>query len=750
MKMKKIFWFSSLILAIFSFGNLVFALNANITQINFTSSTQTINVNTLSASLSIQTQDATGTLQNNDETNHLNLNTTSTTGEFYNASGTTCTDIISPPVTLTMRSGSANKNFCYKDSTPGTYTLTVSAQGQTWTPATQNITIVGNPVTLSSIAITTPATKLNYTVGDSLDISGLIVTGTYSDNTTKTEAITTANISGFDSTTPTTGQVLTITDGTQTATYTVDINANGDGNPPTHLDIKTDVDVPTSCSATDTDGVTHDYPKGNSYLAICATETAIKNGSISNVKLSNQFPSMGLFITSINNVTADPNSQYWAIYQNGNLANFGITSLPVIMGDILKFQLNDFSDNNLGDQVTLNIHSLVSDAPTSGGRTIGSSGSRITTPTFDIQKALAYLKNVQNADGSFGSSDLYTDWAGIAFDAMSVNDNSKTSLLAYLNSHNALSSLLTDNERRAMTLLSLGQNPYSFNGVNYINAITSSFDGIQFGDANLINDDIFALIPLQNAGYTASDEIIIKDVAFLISKQKVDGSWEESVDITAATIQALKSFESITGVSSALSNASLYLQNSESSDGGWGNISSTSWAMQAMSALGASWSNSGHTPMDYLASQQATATDGAVSPSSDTLQNRIWTTSYAIAGASLKPWSTIMQMVLKPTIINTQTPTNLVICKKGDLFNAVTGHACATNTLISETKKPINKVLQDLPISTNTPAIIPDTLTATAVNTLPENTIPHDVIPFTLGVFSGVAILFLARKFFIK
>lgn len=83
-----------------------------------------------------------------------------------------------------------------------------------------------NPAaTLSNIAVTTPATKLIYTVGDALDISGLVVTGTYSDTSTKVESITADNISGFNSSAPATGQVLTITIGGKTTTYTIDIVA---------------------------------------------------------------------------------------------------------------------------------------------------------------------------------------------------------------------------------------------------------------------------------------------------------------------------------------------------------------------------------------------------------------------------------------------------------------------------------------------------------------------------------------------
>ncbi len=79
------------------------------------------------------------------------------------------------------------------------------------------------PPTISSINITTPATKLVYKVGDTLDITGLVVTGTYSDGSTKTENITQTNITGFDSSLPVKGQIVTIDVSGKTTTYSVDI-----------------------------------------------------------------------------------------------------------------------------------------------------------------------------------------------------------------------------------------------------------------------------------------------------------------------------------------------------------------------------------------------------------------------------------------------------------------------------------------------------------------------------------------------
>jgi hypothetical protein len=286
-------------------------------------------------------------------------------------------------------------------------------------------------------------------------------------------------------------------------------------------------------------------------------------------------------------------------------------------------------------------------------------------PIFSVPNAISYLKSAQSADGSFGNSDLYTDWAAIALGAGGI---SNSSLLSYMNAHSVLSSNLTDNERHAMALLALGQNPYSFNGVNYIKAITDSFAGKQFGDSSLVNDDIFALIPLQSAGYTASDDVIAKDIQFIFSKEQADGSWEESVDLTAAAIQALKPFDSVSGVSDALIKAGTFIASAQESDGGWKNVSSTSWAMQAMNVLGTSWTKNGNSGFDYLATNQAT--DGAVSPTTETLQNRIWATSYVIPALLGKSWSDVMHPVIKQVIstneivVSTQiNPTKDVIKK---------------------------------------------------------------------------------------
>lgn len=79
------------------------------------------------------------------------------------------------------------------------------------------------PATLVSIAITTPPTKIVYTVGEALDITGMVVTGTYSDDFTKVESVTADNVTGFSS--DTAGEkTCTVTVSGKTATFTVTVN----------------------------------------------------------------------------------------------------------------------------------------------------------------------------------------------------------------------------------------------------------------------------------------------------------------------------------------------------------------------------------------------------------------------------------------------------------------------------------------------------------------------------------------------
>ncbi|MDR2702430.1 MAG: bacterial Ig-like domain-containing protein [Spirochaetaceae bacterium] len=77
--------------------------------------------------------------------------------------------------------------------------------------------------TVTSITIT-PPTKTTYNIGDTLDLTGIVVTATYSDSTTETVSVNAANVSGFDSSTAG-SKTLTVTYQGKTATFTVTVQA---------------------------------------------------------------------------------------------------------------------------------------------------------------------------------------------------------------------------------------------------------------------------------------------------------------------------------------------------------------------------------------------------------------------------------------------------------------------------------------------------------------------------------------------
>lgn len=152
----------------------VWADSANITQIKFTTSPQTIDNDTSSGTLTIQTQNVANTLEKiSGGPQTINLSSSSGTGQF-SASSTNWVSV----ATLTMNSGTANRNFFYRDVTASTHTLTVTAQGQGWTAATQSITISAPPDTLAPVITLLGSNPVNLTVGDPYSDDGATATDT--------------------------------------------------------------------------------------------------------------------------------------------------------------------------------------------------------------------------------------------------------------------------------------------------------------------------------------------------------------------------------------------------------------------------------------------------------------------------------------------------------------------------------------------------------------------------------------------
>ncbi len=329
----------------------------------------------------------------------------------------------------------------------------------------------------------------------------------------------------------------------------------------------------------------------------------------------------------------------------------------------------------------------VTAAPTlhhSGGGGSGSTETTVTqtTPTnqsnaqFNLKKAFDFLISKQKDDGSFGE-DIYTDWVAIAL--ASGNYQPQTiQLIKYFTQNTPAGTNLTDYERHAMALLSVGLNPYNTNGINYIKKITDAFDGKQFGSPTEDNDDIFALIVLRNAGFKSDEKMLTDSANFILGRQKDNGSWDNSVDMTGAALVALTSAAEknslFLGVSqadeprgsaesadsdsdpkikqfvSAIAKAKDFLKDNQKADGGFGNVSATTWAIEGILALNEKpddWKeglDNTQTPFTYLATQQDT--DGGMINEDE--KNKIWETAYAVKAYAGKGWNEVMQSFEKP------------------------------------------------------------------------------------------------------
>ena len=351
----------------------------------------------------------------------------------------------------------------------------------------------------------------------------------------------------------------------------------------------------------------------------------------------------------------------------------------------------------------------ISEAPQTPPVVVGGGGSGgISHTPLNGSLALSYLSAQQKTDGSYGSS-LYSDWAAIAFSAADPGA-AKTKLANYMQTNTSQLSSVTDYERHAMALEAFGINPYNGTSIDYIAHIVSAFDGTQIGDVSFDNDDIFALYPFMHAGYSPSDDIIKKTAAFILSKQRPDGSWDGSVDMTAAALQALGPLFADRSLAQKLGpsfgKAVGYLAANQQSNGGWGNVDSTSWVQTMINSVNESdpahasnWASPvGYLPNDAIGSQQQS--DGGLKPVSETTDNRVWSTAYAVVAASGKSWQSALHTFSKPTTASS-----------GTVFSGG-GNPYATSTVSATTTATSTPS-----VATSTPLIIPEVLGTSTVAT---------------------------------
>ena len=131
-------------------------------------------------------------------------------GETLDLTGMVVTATYSDGTSIDVTSNCTTSPASGATLTTSDTTITVTyTEGGVAKTATQAITVKG----LSSIAITNPPTETSYSVGDTLDLTGIEVTATYSDGSTE-------DVTSSCTYSPANGATLARTDTTVTASYT--------------------------------------------------------------------------------------------------------------------------------------------------------------------------------------------------------------------------------------------------------------------------------------------------------------------------------------------------------------------------------------------------------------------------------------------------------------------------------------------------------------------------------------------------
>ncbi len=303
-----------------------------------------------------------------------------------------------------------------------------------------------------------------------------------------------------------------------------------------------------------------------------------------------------------------------------------------------------------------------------------------------IDSAINYLRTQQKIDGQIDGFSGVSDWASMAFSALDIDIStistaSGQTLDFYLrNNPPATNNSSTDWSRRILAVTADNQNPYDYSGVNLVDGLKTYYKNNQIGNETAINDDIFGLLALVASRESSSSAIMTDTTSFIISHQHTDGSFSYSSDLsvggdiddTASSIISLVAAKTqgvdVANLQTAIDNAKNYLLSHQNADGGFAydpdpgtswdttsNVSTTSWVVMALAALGMSGDVSFINAQNYLLSTQQP--DGSfpyqpIYPPGDTFD-----TSYVITALKDVFWPIRIFSGNIPTVTPTITPT---------------------------------------------------------------------------------------------
>jgi energy-coupling factor transport system substrate-specific component len=236
-----------------------------------------------------------------------------------------------------------------------------------------------------------------------------------------------------------------------------------------------------------------------------------------------------------------------------------------------------------------------------------------------------------------------TGWAVLGLEGAGINpldlDHGDATPISYLAGNVGEISTTGDIERTILVLRGAGLDPRRFQGHDLVGRLLArrGKDGSWGGQ---VNQTAFGILALRAAGATSGNG---RSAAWLRSVQNSDGGWgfaagsASDADSTGAVLQGLAASGNRAGMRRGVS----YLRTVQRAGGGFPlaggivNSQSTAYATQGLLAAGVSPTSvrrGGRSPLDYLASVQASDGHYRYSASSD--QTPAWVTGQALVAVS--------------------------------------------------------------------------------------------------------------------
>lgn len=307
-----------------------------------------------------------------------------------------------------------------------------------------------------------------------------------------------------------------------------------------------------------------------------------------------------------------------------------------------------------------------------------------------LPEAVAYLKNQ--------APDAWITQALIAAGEIKVStDYLKSVAAGGFNPTN-------DYAKTILALAAAGKNPTTFGEIDYVAKLKTYYDGVQMGDAALLNDDVWSVLAFASIKKADSAEAIASK-NFILDHQNADGGWGYTVggssgsNDTAAAIMALIE-AGVNANSAAITKAVAFLHTRQNDDGGfindpaWGTASdsgSDGWVISAIYKIGQdpiSWTKKGNNPLAHLQSLQDNADGGFfwVDPASSPAFNNKAMTPYAVIALAGKSFPVgyfeIPQPTPTPAPISTPVEQlDTFALEASGLLNGQTDNFIASGTL---------------------------------------------------------------------